>query len=298
MSHLLQARDLSHAQIGSLVSRSLAIAAGAKASATPGRVVGLAFLEASLRTRVGFAVASNRLGWSAVDVWSPRQSPTSNAEPWTETLRVLSGMVDIVVARPGVPLERCSVTRWATSPVVNGGDTGSRAEHPTQALIDIVAIERFLGPVQETAIGIVGDLTTRVARSFLQMLDIVRPRRVVLFAPPRFDESANAVVPANLSAITEYRSLPDVTDLDVVSAIGLPHGAVADAERHSFIIDRPTLDALAPHAIVLSPMPVLDEIDARSLDHPRLRVYQQSDLAVSVRMAILEMLDLELLAFS
>lgn len=251
------------------------------------RVVGLAFLEASLRTRVGFSVAAARLGWHSVEVNAARVGPTSQPEPWTETLRVLSGMVDVVVARPGCALDRATTARWSVCPVVNGGDSGPDAEHPTQSLIDMFAIEQLVGPIRELTVAVCGDLRMRSARSFLRLLARRRPRRLVLVTDSSLGE---ADLPRALVPITEHRSLPDVDDVDIINAVGIPDGAADPAIRRRLQVDRMTMDRLPAHAAVLSPMPVLDEVETAALDHPRVRLYEQSDLAVRVRMATLEML--------
>ena len=54
-------------------------------------------------------------------------------ESLEDTVRVCSGMCDIVVLRSGGSLDWQRVSAMSTSPVVNAGD-GSN--HPTQALID------------------------------------------------------------------------------------------------------------------------------------------------------------------
>jgi aspartate carbamoyltransferase catalytic subunit len=285
-SHLLAIRDLDRPRLDQLVVRSLALADGAAPTVDlDRRTVGLAFLEPSLRTRVGYAVAANRLGGSAVDVAAPRSSPTAQPEPWTETLRVLSGMVDVVVARTAERLDRATVERWAACPVINGGDGGPGAEHPSQALIDAVAMERFVGPIDELTVGVCGDLTTRCARSLLALLALRPPARLVLVSPP--DLGGIDALPEPLRSRAETRDLPDVGDVDVLDAVGLPDGSVPPDRRRTLQVDRRTLDALPGHAVVLSPMPVLDEIETDALDHPRLRVYEQSDLGVFVRMAVL-----------
>jgi aspartate carbamoyltransferase catalytic subunit len=48
------------------------------------------------------------------------------------------------------------------------------------------------------------------------------------------------------------------------------------------------LTRLPPGAIVLSPLPVIDEINQSARRDARLRMFWQSDQAVFVRMALLE----------
>lgn len=256
---------------------------------TPPRVpptVGLAFLEASLRTRVGFAVAAARLGWGSVEVDAPRSGPTSQPEPWTETLRVLSGMVDVVVARPGCRLEPETTERWTVSPVLNGGDVGPDAEHPTQALVDLFAIQSLVGPVNELKVALCGDLRMRSARSFIRLLARRPPASLVVVTDRSLEDGL--MLPPELGRFVERRTLGEVEDLDVISAVGIPDGATYPAVRRRLQVDSSVMDRLPPHAAVLSPMPVLDEVETAALGNPRVRIYEQSDLAVNVRMAVLE----------
>lgn len=274
-----------------LLDRANELARGATSRAAEGRVVGLAFLEPSLRTRVGFAIAAARLGGSSVGIDALRQTASASAEPWTETLRVLSGMVDLVVARPGVPFDPMVARRWSVCPVINGGDTGSRAEHPTQALVDLFAMEQMVGPVAGLVVALCGDLRSRSARSLLRLLTLRPPRRLVVITAADFGGAP--ALPAALATRTEERRLPDVDDIDVMCAVGMPGGDGLVEVRRRLQVDDKTLERLPRHAVVLSPMPVLDEIKTTSLGDPRIRVYEQSDLGVFVRMAVLERLLLD-----
>lgn len=281
--------DFAEREVDVIVERAEQLRAGSSPpSASAKRIVGLAFLEPSLRTRVGFASAAARLGWNWVEVQAPRSGSTTQPEPWTETLRVLSGMVDLLVARPGCPLDPVVTARWTITPVVNGGDTGDDAEHPTQALIDLFAIESFIGPVGELTVAVCGDLRMRAARSFLRLLARRPPRRLVVITDSTLEDAP--IVPRELERLVERRALPDVADVDVLSATGIPDRATTADVRQRLQVDRASMDALPPHAAVLSPMPVLDEVETAALDHPRIRIYEQSDLAVYVRMAVLETL--------
>lgn len=280
--------DLNDQQVDRILGRARELRAGGPLRSPPltPRVVGLAFLEPSLRTRVGFAVAAARLGWTSVEVHAPRSGPTSQPEPWTETLRVLSGMVDIVVARPGCVLDPVATAHWSAAPVLNGGDNGPDAEHPSQALVDLFAIECLVGAVDTLKIALCGDLRMRSARSFLRLLARRPPARLIVITDPSLEDSASR--PSALLPLLERRTLDEVDDVDVISAVGIPDGATDVAVRRRLQVDRSTMDRLPDHAAVLSPMPVLDEIETAALDHPRVRLYEQSDLAVWVRMAILE----------
>jgi aspartate carbamoyltransferase catalytic subunit len=78
--------------------------------------------------------------------------------------------------------------------------------------------------------------------------------------------------------------------VDVLYVAGIPHGALDEPGRARLRVDRKALAALRPGAVVLSPMPVIDEIATTARSDPRIRMFQQSDDALFVRMALIEAL--------
>jgi aspartate carbamoyltransferase catalytic subunit len=288
VSHLLDIDDLADPALEQLLSP-----AGARpASIRRPFVTGLLFLSASLRTRVGFAVATARLGGTPVVVAAARDTPEmSRAESLADTLRTLGGMVDAVVIRPGQSLDRALVRASSPVPVVNGGDPGG--EHPTQALIDVFAMERLAGPVRDLHIGICGDLTLRATRSLLALLSRRPPRQLTLIAPPPRSGHRVALSPALVSR-TDQRPEADFSGFDVLLLPGLPEGLAAgrlgEPERAAYALTEQTASTLPRDAIVLSPMPVIDEISAAARHDPRIRMFEQNDLGVQVRMAVLRYL--------
>src|SRR5262249_41734015 len=83
----------------------------------------------------------------------------------------------------------------------------------------------------------------------------------------------------------------EVEDLDVLYLTGLPEagagGSLGADMRHPFAFNARTGQRLPRHAIVLSPMPVIDEVSPETRTDSRLRLFEQSDLGVYVRMALL-----------
>src|SRR5664280_393026 len=147
MRHLLSIDDLDAAAIAELLEaarRHVAERLVAPRRRTP-FVTGLVFMTPSLRTRVGFTVATARLGGTAVDVADRRVDPAmTEPEAITDTIRVLTGMADVVVLRAPIGVDVEKATVFAVCPVINGGD--DRGNHPTQTLIDLLAMEER-GPI-------------------------------------------------------------------------------------------------------------------------------------------------------
>lgn len=248
----------------------------------------LVFVSPSLRTRVGFTVAAGRLGGTAIDVSSQRwDEQMSGQESLEDTIRAVSGMVDLLVVRTTDRLERSSIEANARCPVISAGDA---LEHPTQALIDLHAIEAERGPIADLSVAVVGDLGMRAARSLIRCFDRWPPRELALVCPPtRVDDM---VVGSGRDHRVSDRGFDELSGVDVVYMVGLPaqrHGDHLDAEaRRAYQLDERRLGSLAPDALVLSPLPVIDEISPGARRDSRIRMFQQSDRGVSVRMAVLE----------
>ncbi len=288
LPHLLDIADLDDTAIQQILSA----AAAPRALAVPPFVSGLLFLSGSLRTRVGFAVATVRLGGTPVTVESSRDgAEMTQAESFADTLRTLGGMADLLVVRTDRPLDRAMVRAVSPVPVINGGDPGG--EHPTQALIDVFAIEQLTGPVADLHVGICGDLTLRATRSLLSLLSRRPPRRLTLIAPATRRDHQVALS-AGLASRTKEQGEVDFTGIDVLVLPGLPEGLGAGRltaeERSGYALNARTAKTLGPCAVVLSPLPVIDEIsDDLRPDH-RVRIFEHSDLGVQVRMAVLHWL--------
>lgn len=247
------------------------------------RLLGLVFMEPSLRTRVGFVAAAGRLGWRTASVVEQRANPRSMPESVEDTLRVVSGMSTVVVARLCQPI--LTITDPSV-PLINGGDTGPMAEHPTQALIDLFSMEQELGPIGGLHVAICGDLRLRTSRSLLRLFSKLPPASLSLISVPELVERAELDALGALRI--DYRNLDDLSDVDVLYVAGMPHKAIPELLRDTLRVTSAALSTMRASAVVLSPLPVIDEIDREARTNKRIRMFEQSDRGVSVRMAILE----------
>jgi aspartate carbamoyltransferase catalytic subunit len=252
----------------------------------PGFAVCLLMLQPSLRTRLGFAEAAARLGGRAHVITSPRQTVDASApESLWDTIRVASGMVDLLVVRAA-----CSLAEFVGAskvPLLNAGDSH---EHPTQALIDLFAMEQLRGPIGSLSVGICGDLSMRASRSLLKAFALIPPRRLRLMAPGnRFGDALMLV--KSLGDRVEVKAGGTWEELDVLYMAGLPERSgteVMDAHaRAAFALNEANEHRLAANACVLNPMPVIDEIAPSLRQDARVCAYAQSDLGMAMRAAIL-----------
>lgn len=280
--------DLDEPTLDEVFDRAHAYRDGGAPPSTPRCTLGLLFLEPSLRTRTGFSAAAGRLGWHVVEVDAIRESPVSTAERWEDTLRTLGGYCDVLVARPGASWRAVPDAMFGGAVVVNGGDIGEDAEHPTQALIDHFALSVLVGPVDSLRIAVVGDPRMRAVRSLMSLWRRRPPREVVLLADS--SHLQDFVVPPALASRFVLGGWRDLGEVDVVYVAGIPHGSLPLHRREWLLFTRARRAVLAPECVWMSPMPVIDEMDEAVRRDGRNLMYQQSDLGLSVRMALLETL--------
>lgn len=289
---ILSVDDLDDARVDALLARARFWRDRGKSKSGRHRFsLGLLFLEDSLRTRVGFTEAALRLGGSAIPVLGARDGPgMTSPESFGDTLRTLSGMVDLVVARTPFPQRHAELAPCLAAPYLSGGDGGARAEHPSQALIDLFAIAPD-GGVEGLRIGICGDLRSRAARSTARLLARRRPAELRLMSPPSraADEALRAAAPE-----ASHHGEMALAGLDALIMCGLPErrgdDRLAPAARAAFALAGSALAALPAGCSVYCPMPVVDEIGSEARHDQRLQMFRQSDDAVAVRVALLEYL--------
>ncbi len=288
MKHVVTTADLTDAEVDSILARAGALAESPPSPPAGSPVIMTSiFLQTSLRTKVGYHAAASRLGWRAIDVTERRHGPTSWMESWEDTLRTVTGYSDVVVARPGLPLVRDEVNAVATCPLINGGDTGPLCQHPSQALIDMFAIQRLAGTVGDLRIALVGDLRMRAAHSLLDLLSRRLPAALTVLSDVTILDEVGIPAPLDgkCNTVTSWDRLGEQ---DVVYVVGLPDGAVPLDRRADLQATGERVAAQPPSCIILSPLPVIDEMDAGARRDPRNRMFEQSDLALFVRMALLE----------
>lgn len=284
--HLLSIDDLSDAEIDRILERASEFERDGSSPSGESRIVGLLFGQTSLRTRVGFAAAAARLGWQSIDILERRHDSTSMIESWADTLRTLAGYLDLLVARPGDHLDRNLLADSLPIPYISGGSTGPQAEHPSQALIDLHAIESELGPIRDLRVAICGDIRMRAVRSLLKLFTRRTPQAVALITVPALQGRSSTSAEAGYAIM--QRTLAELGGIDVLYVAGIPHQAIPEGVRDTLRVTEQTLASLPRESIVLSPLPMIDEIGEEARKDPRVRMFEQSDRALFVRMALLE----------
>ena len=251
------------------------------------------FFEPSTRTRMSFEMAGKLLGMNVLN-FSLEGSSLEKGESFRDTVRTIARMkADVLVVRhrdSGIPEYLAS---FLPCHVVNAGD-GMR-EHPTQALLDLLAIRRALGRVEGLRVAILGDiLHSRVARSLA--LALMKLGNSVVFSGPP------TLVPESVLALGVERVFPverAVEDADVVYLLRIQRerqeaGYFPSLQEYArfFGLGEGLLARMKEGAFIMHPGPVNRgvEIGHRFVEHESSLIEEQVTCGVAVRMAVLEIL--------
>ena len=204
-------------------------------------------------------------------------------------MRTVSSSVSPLIALENV----CA----ASVPVVNAGD--GPGEHPTQALLDLYTIERELGRIEGVRVAFCGDLRFgRTARSLALLLALYPGVRLAFVAPAVIQVGGDILARLEARGV-ECRLADQLTDVlddvDVVYQTRVQKERFTDPlefeqARTAIRIDGAIMRQLPATAIVMHPLPRVDEIAPEVDDDPRAAYFRQAANGVAIRMAVLEML--------
>lgn len=300
MKHILSAKQFADRPLLEELFRTAAgmekrDAEGKLSAECAGKIAATIFYEPSTRTRFSFETAMYKLGGNVISAESASEfSSAKKGETLEDTARVVGGYVNAIVVRHP---EAGAAERMASTspvPVVNAGD-GSK-EHPTQALLDLYTIQKELGRLDDLVITFIGDLKySRTVHSTVYLLPLFRNVRVYCVTPPqlRLPEEYVAYLKGHNVPIEESPSVKavagktDVLSITRVQKERFPSEAEYNKLKDSYTIDSTVLSVLKKEAIIMHPLPRVNEIAKEVDDDVRAAYFRQTKNGVYVRMALL-----------
>ena len=260
-----------------------------------GAVIANLFFENSTRTRCSFTMATRRLGGDVLDLLGSTSS-TSKGETILDTAKNVAAMgVRCLVIRCSQDGGPAMIAKELDTPVINAGDGVSG--HPTQAMLDALALMRFFGgdSLEGRKIAIVGDIRhSRVARSDVLAFTALGAE-VILVAPATLLPPAVDGWPVTVA----HELDPLLGDLDAVYLLRMQReriteGLIPSIREYAtdFGLTADRVARLPADALVLHPGPTNlgVEISAAAAADTRSVILDQVVHGVSVRMAVLFLL--------
>ena len=152
-----------------------------------------AFYQPSTRTRLAHEAAMHRLGGHVTGFSDAKMTRAGDfyQESIKDTVKMLEFYGDVIVMRhfqQGAPHE---AAKWASIPIINGGD--GWGEHPTQILTDLYTVLREKGRIDGLKWLAVGDMRMRTMHS-------------LGYAMSQFDCPITFVAPPDMSLTDEFKA--------------------------------------------------------------------------------------------
>ncbi|MBR8843936.1 MULTISPECIES: aspartate carbamoyltransferase [Pseudoalteromonas] len=267
-----------------------------------GAILANLFFEPSTRTRVSFGTAFNLLGGLVRETTGMQSSALTKGESLYDTARVISAYADAVAMRHP---DAGSVAEFATGsdvPVINGGDGPN--EHPTQALLDLLTIDRELSRfgtgIDNMHIALVGDLKYgRTVHSLSKLLSHYKDIHFTMVAPDGLqmpqsilDVVDNAGHRVEVVSKMEGNLAADIVYQTRIQEERFPSQEEANKYRGGFRISQAIYDAhCKPSSVLMHPLPRDSRSDANELDNDlnnndNLAIFRQVQNGVLIRMAL------------
>lgn len=258
-----------------------------------GKVMASLFFEPSTRTQLSFASAMELLGGSVIGFSDTKATSVEKGESLKDTIKVVEKYADVIVIRH--PLEGSA--RFAADctslPVINAGDGAN--QHPTQTLLDLFTIERFLHRIDELNIGMVGDLKYgRTVHSLARALANFDDVTLRLISPPLLKMPKPLIKEISGAIKLKEQEELDLEGLDVVYMTRIQRERFPDVEEYekvkgAYVLTNKVCSSLKKEAIIMHPLPRVDEISPEVDDLPQAKYFDQAQSGIPVRMALLSL---------
>lgn len=261
-----------------------------------GKVLVTLFYEPSTRTRLSFAAAAAHMGMNVISTENAREfSSAAKGETIEDTARVLAQYYpDAVVIRHHITGEVARAAAVSNVPIINAGD--GKGEHPTQSLLDAYTIWSHHKKLSGLRIVLGGDLLHgRTARSLAKIIACFDKNHIVFNTIPELqmaDDIKTYLKEHGVSFEEQIDMKQAFTGADVVYWTRLQKERLPEGIdiSQTFVINKKAMSYLPDSAIVMHPLPRVDEITTEVDADPRAQYFNQAGNGMFVRMALLDKL--------
>ncbi|MCF7833869.1 MAG: aspartate carbamoyltransferase [Candidatus Pacebacteria bacterium] len=300
MQHIISSKELSKDKIESILNRSKEMEEACKKGTVEpilkDKIVACIFFEPSTRTRLSFETASLKLGAQVISAENAETNSSAyKGETIEDTTKILSSYADIIVIRHHTAGMLLRASKVSNKPVINAGDGAN--EHPSQALLDLYTIQKEHGRLDNLTIAFGGDLThSRTLHSLVPLLTLY-PNNTFYFISPKelaLPKEYTDSLQKNGVNFKEMNTLKDgLKDADILYMTRVQKERFENAEDYEkvkdlFILKKEHLAEMKKNAIIMHPLPKINEIELEVDSDPRASYFRQAENGLYVRMAMLE----------
>ena len=257
-----------------------------------GKTLGYLFFEPSTRTRLSFESAIALLGGTSLGIADATSSSIHKGETLGDTVKVISSYCDVLVLRHSLDGSSRFAAEISNKPVINAGS--GTEEHPTQTIQDLFTIKKEKKKIDGLKIGIAGDLKYgRTVYSLLYGLrnydvdvHLISPESLRIRSDSTYDIKKELSYTES-SNIDEY-----IEDLDVLYVTRIQKERFPDEEEYakvkgSYVIGSDMVKKMKDDAIILHPLPRIDEISADVDNTKQAKYFEQVEYGKYTRAALL-----------
>jgi aspartate carbamoyltransferase catalytic subunit len=299
MKHILSGAQFSKKEVEEILAKAFGIEENIKKGKIKklleDKIIACIFFEPSTRTRLSFESAALRLGAEVISAENASlNSSAFKGETIEDTTRIIESYADAIVMRhaeAGMP-ERAS--KVSNVPIINAGDGAN--QHPTQALLDLYTIKKEHGKLEGLTISFVGDLIySRTLHSLLPILTQYKNNKFFFISPKELalPEEYRKQLQDNKIEFIESQNLEEaLKDSDVVYMTRVQKERFFNIEDYNkvkdlFLLKPEHLKLIEKDAIIMHPLPRINEIDSEIDKDSRAAYFRQAKNGLYVRMALL-----------
>ena len=300
MKHFLDIADFSQQEINDLLDLSVKLKKELKSGVfrpiLKNKVLAMVFQKPSLRTRVSFDMAMRTLGGDALYL-SPQEIGLGKRESIADVARVLSGYVQVIMARVFSHRHILELAKWSQVPVINGL---SDYNHPCQAMADALTIYEEFGSLKSRTVSYIGD-GNNVAVSLMKIVTKLGADFRIA-NPEDYDmPEADLILGKELASITggSVTAMRDPKDAaegaDVIyTDTWTSMGQEEEAKKREKVfppyqVNQDVVSVANPDVIVMHCLPAHrgQEITDEVADGPHSRLFDQAENRMHAQKAIL-----------
>jgi aspartate carbamoyltransferase catalytic subunit len=296
LRHIVESQQFTTPFLAELFARADALSREKRVNDLPGTVMASLFYEPSTRTRFSFEAAMYRLGGNVIMTENAREfSSYAKGESLEDTIRIVSGYVDVIVMRHNEIGAAKRAAEISSAPILNAGD--GAGQHPTQALLDLYTLYKKFRRLEGLRVAMVGDLRYgRTVRSLAYLLAKYQGVKLTFVAPPvcQMHDDIKAYLNRQGTAWEEIADLDAVLPtVDCVYMTRIQKERFLDlkdfaAAQNMYRLTPDKLHLMGKEAIIMHPLPRVNEIDPAVDNDPRAIYFEQARNGLWIRMALIQ----------